>query len=433
MGILDTILEGPQVISEQHDTGRINWASGLSDPGEMIACGYMPEARRISGESDQEYQKRLETMNLPAILGAERMGKLIAAANGRANLDVSTGKVALMVAGGAAAWHELGVYLDRNVTGSMAMKLASCDFQVELADSFYQFDGKLIKKALERSVIRTDTGGELGSVGNKYEPFQISELVDFAELMGGKNGAYFEVMGSLAGGAKVFILMNLAAIVEPIPGDITETYLMLSSTHDGSGAIRGFPTSKRAVCENTHRIAMKDGRGKGFSIKHTKNAKTKMIDAARMLGFARENVEQFNAAAKEMVHQPLQIQHYANDVLDAVLDITAADSIKGSDALAAALDVTQAERELAAKSFERKIKARGEVLTDILERYETGRCEPRGTAWSGFNAITESVDHGRLGGRYRGNSNERAESRFESVLLGRGDDIKQTAFEMAGV
>ncbi len=49
----------------------------------------------------------------------------------------------------------------------------------------------------------------------------------------------------------------------------------------------------------------------------------------------------------------------------------------------------------------------------------------RGTGWAAFNAVTEAADHGKLGGRYIGNEDEKASRRLESVVDGRADEVKQ--------
>ena len=60
--ILDQIIENSgsaKVISQGHDGSNINFVNGLSDPGEMIRCGYLPEIRRQTGERDAEYAERI--------------------------------------------------------------------------------------------------------------------------------------------------------------------------------------------------------------------------------------------------------------------------------------------------------------------------------------------------------------------------------------
>ena len=126
MSLLDTILaaqsSGPVILSEQHDVSKINWVNGMTDPGEMIRCGYRPELRRQSGESDAEYAARILPL-VEQLPEDERYAIQFSAIN-RAALDTSTGKVAVMVAG-AAPWHRLGVNVESAVDSADAMRLAS--------------------------------------------------------------------------------------------------------------------------------------------------------------------------------------------------------------------------------------------------------------------------------------------------------------------
>lgn len=89
----------PTVVSEQHDLSCINWVAGLSDPGEMFRCGYLPEIRRQDGEQDAEYAERIRPIVMA--LPKHERDKIMGAAIRRAGLDVSTGKIAVMVAGQA--------------------------------------------------------------------------------------------------------------------------------------------------------------------------------------------------------------------------------------------------------------------------------------------------------------------------------------------
>src|SRR5262249_21991881 len=142
MSILDSILDnhesrsngGPRIISEQHDVSKINWVAGVSDPGEMIACGYLPELRRLGGEEDAAYQARITPMlhKLPQDLQKRLMGAAIQ----RASYDTSTGKVAFASAF-KPAWSGLGVLVDGLMTWEQVYKLASLDFAVEKVQKSY--------------------------------------------------------------------------------------------------------------------------------------------------------------------------------------------------------------------------------------------------------------------------------------------------------
>lgn len=96
--------------------------------------------------------------------------------------------------------------------------------------------------------------------------------------------------------------------------------------------------------------------------------------------------------------------------------------------------MSEAERELEAKKFSRKIERRGEVLTDILNHYESpenGIGGMRGTAWAGLNAVTSFADHSGLASHRKGSDESKASRQFDSVLTGDDDELKQVAYQQA--
>jgi phage/plasmid-like protein (TIGR03299 family) len=401
MSLLDEILEQQspaRIRSEQHDTSQINWQAALGDVREMVKAD----------------------------------GNVVEAANRRAALDTSNGRVN-MFAAGTLPWHGLGVLVDKATTSAEAIKLAGLDWEVTKLALQYQFGDKRMTAADAYAMVRKDTGAHLGTVGKRYSPIQNAQAFDFLDGVLGEFGARYETAGSLYGGQKVWMLAHMPKQAFALQGgDTIEPYVVFCNCHDGSGAAWCYPTSVRVVCANTFRVSRKE-RHKGLSIRHTGNVKDKLRLARQALRFAADSLETFKEAAEAMHHKSVNVRHYANDVLDAVLEVTQADAIKGADALAAALQVTEAQRALEAKRFERLIERRGEILEDILNRYESERCSVggiRGTAWGAFNAITEHADHAKLG-RSAADQETRLSRRFESSLIGDADTLKQAAFDAA--
>jgi phage/plasmid-like protein (TIGR03299 family) len=436
--IVDSHHSGPVILSEQHDTGRINWVGGVTDPGEMIGCGRYQELRRLTGEGDAEYQERL-TLLLPT-LPREHREKIEAAmrtaANARAGLDTTGGRVALMVAG-QHAWHKLGVNVRDAVSSADALNLAGLGWQVKKQPHAYKHPvtGEWLESKLSFSVVRQDSGAELGAVGSRYKPFQNSD--GFAMLDGvlGSFGAKYEAAGSLYGGKRVFMLVKLPEQAFSVGHrDQVDAYALFTNPHDGSGVAECFATSERVVCANTLRVARAGKKG-GLKIRHTGDLKQRVADARQALNLTVQGFTEFKEQAEVLGRTPMpNITHYCNDVLDAVLDVTLADMKKGADVLAAMIEADAAERELARKSIAAKIERRGEILQDMLERYESERCGlngQRGTAWAAVNAVTESADHGKLGGKFVGSENAKASRRFESILTGEADEAKQVAYDRA--
>jgi phage/plasmid-like protein (TIGR03299 family) len=428
MGLLDAVLDatarGATVISERHDPKGINWARGMSDPGEMIACGYLPEARRLEGESDHDYQIRLENMDLPEGV----LDQFKAAAIRRASLDRSNGKISAAFAG-KAAWHELGVVVDRPMRSGEAIKFGSMDWTVTKRPLYFSWGDDIHADPDAFAVVREDTGAYLGTVGKNTQVIQNQMAFEYVDGLLEEYGARYESVGAVYGGKKIWLLAEMPEHRFSIDGDENDLYVLFMNPHDGSGAAKCFPTSMRVECANTMRLANKDAK-KGITIRHTGSLKAKMAEARDALGLAVNGFEEYKEGAEVLARTPCLVKPYVEGVLDAVLEVTAAEALKGSDALAAALKVSDAGRELAAKRFEREIKRRENVLEDILSRYDQGRCHPQGTAWAAFNSVTEHADHNSIG-RKKGTTEEKASRRLESILGGERDEMKQVAYENA--
>jgi phage/plasmid-like protein (TIGR03299 family) len=360
----------------------------------------------------------------------------VAAANRMAALDTSTGKVAVMVAG-EPAWHKLGVNVAEAVSSKDALRLAGLDWQVKKQPLKYTnpVTGQEVEAPGCFGIVRQDTGAMLGDVGRIYKPIQNAEGFEMLDGILNDSGAKYEAAGSLYGGARVFMLVRLPEQAFDIGDrDHVEAYALFTNPHDGSGVAECFATSERVVCANTLRVACNAQKG-GLKIRHTGDLKARVKAAQHALGIAAKEFKTFAENAEVLAGTPVpDIRHYCNDVLDDMLDVTLADMKKGADLLASVMAATEAERELAHKSFEKKIERRSEILQDMLERYESERCGfngQRGTAWAGLNAVTESADHGKLGGRFVGGEQDKRSRRFESILTGEADEAKQLAYQKA--
>jgi len=440
LNLLDSIIDAmdtPRVTNSQHDINRID-ISADQDRAASSKASRIASIRsgswdaREYGISAEAMIAQLEVAETPEQI--ERVeADLRARAIARAGLDTSNGRVAVFTAG-RLPWHGLGTTVDRAATSAEAIKLASMDWKVKKQQLFYvDANGDTQSADSVFGIVRCDTGRILGSVGNRYKPIQNEEGFEFLDGILGKFGAKYESAGALHGGKKVWMLAHMPEQGFTINGgDRQEAYVIFENCHDGTGAASVYPTAVRVVCANTLRMAHKDS-AKGMSIRHTGDVKDKIKQAQKALNIAVHDFETYKEAAESMYRKPLEITHYANDVLDACLDITEAQMNMGANVFAATMARTIAEQELLAKSIAKKIERREEILEDIIERYEgtrNGFANMRGTAWSAFNAITEHADHSKMG-RESADPLTRASRRFESVIAGTADQMKQVAFEYA--
>lgn len=145
----------------------------------------------------------------------------------------------------------------------------------------------------------------LSNVGGRYEVFTTNELLDLAEHIVG--GAYrYETLGAMNNGNSVFTsLVHPDDIVIDPNGsaDTIKRYLMLHTTHDGSGNVIAKDTNVRVVCQNTLDIAIR-GKGTTYKIRHTKNMRDRIEQAKQIMGFAAEYDAAFEAEVNELFATP---------------------------------------------------------------------------------------------------------------------------------
>lgn len=427
LDLLDQVGIGGGVISENHDTSKINVGPVDIDGGLRRMLGLWDASEM--GISREEVERRISEANTPEAR-EKLMADLRARAIKRAGLDTTGGRVRLMVAG-KPAWHDLGVLVRDAVTSEDAILHAGLDIEMLKIPMAYQLDGKTYESKDTFAIVRSDTGVQFGTVGSRYQIIQNRDGFAYLDEVLKEYGARYESAGSLYDGRKVFMLAQLPNQSFKLKGnDEVQPYVLFTNTHDGSGAASCFPTALRVECANTLRVA--SGRRKsGINIRHTGDVKAKVAAAQQALGLAVSGFATFKDNAEVMSRSACEPNGYFHDLLDSVLDISKAEADQGADALVKALGLVDTQREFEHRKLERQITQRKDLFEDLLERYEQERCgkAERGTIWAALNAVTESVDHGKAGGNFRGQGKE--SRRFESAIAGRGDAIKQIAYTQA--
>lgn len=197
------------------------------------------------------------------------------------------------------AWHNLGQIVQEYPTSEEAIKFAGLDYEVEKSHLFTKGAGiientngiEMIDSELEVpnyfANIRTDNNTVLGVVGKDYHIVQNREAFSFFDsIVGGGNGILYETAGALGSGERIFITAKLPDYICVGNGDdITEKYIFLTTSHDGSGSITAAFTSVRIVCQNTLNASLKN-MSHVVRIRHTAGAKQRLEDAHKVMGLA---------------------------------------------------------------------------------------------------------------------------------------------------
>lgn len=197
------------------------------------------------------------------------------------------------------AWHNLGQIVQEYPTSEEAIKFVGLDYEVEKSPLFTKGAGiiessngiEMIDPALEVpnyfANIRTDNNTVLGVVGRDYQIVQNREAFSFFDsIVSVGDGILYETAGALGNGERIFITAKLPDCIRVGNGDdITEKYIFLTTSHDGSGSITAAFTPVRIVCQNTLNASLKN-MSNVVRIRHTAGAKQRLEDAHKVMGLA---------------------------------------------------------------------------------------------------------------------------------------------------
>lgn len=303
---------------------------------------------------------------------------------------------------GDTPWHGLGTRLENPATAEEAIQGAGLDYEAELTP-LTTADGIPVTSRL--GVVRSDTRQVLGVVGTSYRPVQNRECFSFLDAVVADGQLRYHTAGALGNGERVWMLAKLPDDIR-VKGsdDITEKYLLLSNSHDGSSALRVYFTPIRVVCANTLAVAERESRGHGVSIIHKGDLSTKVRQAQEVLGLASDFYDLVEAKIERLAAYYPSLAEL-NDFFRAVYpDIDGVESTRTKN-----------------------------VRAELMRLFEQGRGHDlaaiRHTAWTALNAVTEYVDHYRS---TRGKTPlERASRRLESAWFGSGARLKERAWELA--
>jgi phage/plasmid-like protein (TIGR03299 family) len=216
------------------------------------------------------------------------------------------------------AWHGLGQIVTDYPTSTEAIKHAGLDYEV-IKSPLYTKASSIIDPTENLEIgdnevnvpnyfatIRTDNNAVLGVVGKEYHIVQNREAFSFFDaIVGGTDGILYETAGALGNGERIFITAKLPDYIRVGNGDdVTEKYIFLTTSHDGSGSITAAFTPVRIVCQNTLNASLRN-MSNVVRIRHTSGAKQRLENAHKVMGLANEFSNQlediFNNWAKVKV------------------------------------------------------------------------------------------------------------------------------------
>lgn len=309
------------------------------------------------------------------------------------------------------AWHHLGQRCAEAVNAQDAMRLAGLDWEVCKRQNYAMAPNQKYVPVQSYSVFRMSDGAELAcKVGVDYAIRQNWQHFEFVDaLLEANGGSHYDSAGALGNGARIWLSVRVPRADFAIGDDKHESYLVFTTSHDGSRSHQAKLTSVRVVCQNTLDSALRESTtNKMFSVRHTKNANARLDEAKSLMGSVIINAESLQAKLNKLARR-----HMTRETMLAVINKLFPQP----------------------KDDNSNTTRRENKIIEILNLYNANDNnafpEQKGTAYAMLNAVTNYTDHlstaritsGRVG-------MDVSTARAENAVMGSGQILKTAALEV---
>jgi len=253
------------------------------------------------------------------------------------------------------AWHGLGEVVNEPMFVADALKLCRADYNVQLQpivalndelvhamENGESINASILRDLLvegRKATVRTDLNTALGLTSDSYGIVQNSDAFKFVDMLcsgldsNRTEKPTIECCGVLGKGERVFITCKMPEdiVLNPRTDDRIETYVVFTTSHDGTGSVRCMVTNVRVVCSNTLNFAMKHNSGR-IAFRHS----SKVMSRLDLLN--KENAEfayktlglwnEYEKCFKESLEHLRNIKLSEIDLDNIIAEITLADEAK---------------------------------------------------------------------------------------------------------
>lgn len=319
------------------------------------------------------------------------------------------------------AWHMLGTVFDGEVTTSQMLDLAHLNaWDVRLRDLALA-DGSEAAWAQEAyAVVRTnpfdrEAQDVLAIVGGRYKVVQNEDLFAFGDaLLDG--GGTWETAGSIRNGRVVFGALDLGREVTVGAGsadDKVQTYLLVTTSHDGTVGVQAATTPVRVVCQNTLNMALR-GVKQSFKMRHTTTIDGRIAAAREALSLSFAYADAFEAEAEALYQTSMNNAEFFR-VVESLYPRPEKDS------------------KAAATRWENKVGLLGDLFAGVeaVEGAPITNANITGTAWGALNALTERLDWYRTPRGEAVENTAEAASGFSPVINAEKANIRKAVLSFA--
>ena len=249
----------------------------------------------------------------------------------------------------------------------------------------------------------------IGVVGEKYKVVQNMEVFNALDTLVDSGDARYTAAGEYNNGANIWMIMELPNGVT-VANDPHTAFLLVQSSHDGSGAVRIRPIIERIFCANQiNKLITKNKKNDyTYTMKHTTNAVLSVQDIRNITQLTYQSIAEYEQTAAHLLRRTADVQR-AKDIFRKVWALPSTVEGKPYDML------TQGERRQQTLAYTARDKA-----FEVYSQSDTQE-NIRGTDFGIWQAVVEYADHHASGGSAR---------LAVATLSGRNDTVKNKALEL---
>lgn len=277
-------------------------------------------------------------------------------------------------------WHAIGKDVQECKDMEQVLAASGLDYTVEKRPVFFGNEDIWHNVPNRFATVRTSDNHAYDVVSDKYELIQNRDAFDFVNYMGDE--LQFEKAGETANGM-VYIIGKLPEV--NILGDAFTPHVIFRNGFDGKVKITAAICPLRIVCQNQFNFAFKETKNT-MTIRHVKNAESKLIEAHETLKLSAEYMTELNAMAEHFAGMKISAER-----MDKVIKY-----------------LFPIPTDTAINPFKRKsLEDAREAFRKAHDADDNGNF--RGTAWGLVNAYTDMITHKEPAGK--------REDRFEGKFV----------------
>ena len=210
-----------------------------------------------------------------------------------------------------------GIVFDRPMFVKEALEACRANFEVRLRPIAFitpdieslianneNVPSELLKNCFCKSnmaTVRTDKNICLGITSPSYGIVQNSKAFEFVDTLcsgletNRTEKPVIETCGVIGNGERIFVTCRMPQdiVLNSRRDDVINSYIVFTTSHDGTGSVKCMVTNVRVACENTLNFAMKHNTGR-VSFRHSKNVLNRLELNEENAKFAYKSLNLYN-------------------------------------------------------------------------------------------------------------------------------------------